>query len=529
VGSKKECIEMEKKEKHVKTRKNREINELSLLYEVSQALGRSLDIREVAAPVLNALAEKMGMTRGTLTLLNRKSGEMYIDVAHGLSESQKEKGRYQIGEGVTGKVVETGQAVIVPHISDEPLFLDRTGSRKGLRKTDISYICVPIKLGAEVIGTLSADRLFGETISLKEDVRLLSIIASMVAQAVRLRQETQEEKEILIQENLRLQSELKEKFQPANIIGKSKGIREVYQLIAQVSKSNATVLIRGESGTGKELIANAIHFNSLRARKPLVKVNCAALPESVLESELFGHEKGAFTGATSMRKGRFELSQGGTIFLDEIGDLPPMVQIHLLRVLQEREFERVGGTETKKVDVRVIAATNRNLETLIEEGVFREDLYYRLNVFPIYVPPLRERKSDIMLLTDFFVERYARANNKRIQRVCTHAIDMLMSYHWPGNVRELENSIERAVLLSNEGVIYGYHLPPTLQSSVYSGTIRHGTLQGDVDRYERDLIMDALKTSHGNMSRAAKILGTSERIIGLRVQKYKIDFKRFRT
>ncbi len=520
---------MEKREQQEATLKSREMRELSLLYEVSQALGRSLNIREVVGPVLNALAEKMGMTRGTLTLLNRKSGEMYIEVAHGLSESQRKKGRYQIGEGVTGKVVKTGKPAIVPHISDEPLFLDRTGSRKDLHKTDISYLCVPIKLGREIIGALSADRLFDETVSLKEDVRLLSIIASMVAQAVRLRQQTQEERERLIQENLRLQSELKERFQPANIIGKSKGMREVYQLIAQVSNSTANVLIRGESGTGKELIANAIHFNSQRASKPLVKVNCAALPETVLESELFGHEKGAFTGATSMRKGRFELSNGGTIFLDEVGDLPPMVQIRLLRVLQEREFERVGGTQTMKIDVRVIAATNRNLEELMTQEKFREDLYYRLNVFPIYVPPLRERKSDIMLLSDFFVERYALANDKMIQRICTHAIDMLMSYHWPGNVRELENCIERAVLLSNQGVIYGYHLPLTLQTPSYSGTIQYGTLQGELDRYERDLIIDALKTSQGNMAQAAIILGTTERIIGLRVQKYNIDFKRFRT
>ena len=507
----------------------REVNELSLLYEVSQALGKSMDIREVVGPVLNTLAEKMGMTRGTLALLNRKTSEMYIEVAHGLSESQRKRGRYQSGEGVIGKVVKTGQPVIVPHISDEPLFLDRTGSRKNLGREDISFICVPIKIGAEVIGTLSTDRLFDKTISLAEDVRLLSIIASMVAQAVRLRQETQEEREMLIQENLRLQTELKERFQPANIIGKSKGMLEVYRLISQVSKSTATVLIRGESGTGKELIANAIHYNSLRANKPLIKVNCAALPETVLESELFGHEKGAFTGATNERKGRFELAQGGTIFLDEVGDLPPMVQIRLLRVLQEREFERVGASKTTKVDVRVIAATNRNLEKLMEEGAFREDLYYRLNVFPLYVPPLRDRKSDIMLLTDFFVERYAKANNKRIHRVCTHAIDMLTAYHWPGNVRELENSIERAVLLSNEGVIYGYHLPPSLQTSAYTGTVPFGTLQGELDNLERDLIMDALKASRGNMAQTAKILGTSERIIGLRVLKFKIDPRRFRT
>ncbi|MCK9274270.1 MAG: nif-specific transcriptional activator NifA [Syntrophales bacterium] len=508
---------------------NREVKELSLLWEINKVLGRSMDLREVVGPVLNALAEKMGMSRGMLALLNRRTREIWIEAAHGLSEIQKKRGRYQIGEGVIGKVVETGQPMMVPHISDEPQFLDRTESRKGLQKKDISFICVPIKIGTEVIGTLSADRLFDESISLKEDVRLLSLIASMVAQAVKLRQENQEEREILIQENLRLQNELKERFHPANIIGKSKGMEEVYGLIAQVSKTNATVLIRGESGTGKELVANAIHYNSMRANRPLIKVNCAALPETVLESELFGHEKGAFTGAIAERKGRFELASGGTIFLDEVGDLPPMVQIRLLRVLQEREFERVGATSTTKVDVRVIAATNRNLEELIKEGKFREDLYYRLNVFPIYIPPLRGRKTDIPLLADHFVDRFSRANNKRIQRICTHALDMLMSYHWPGNVRELENTIERAVVVSNEGVIYGYHLPPSLQTSAYTGTIPFGTLQGELDNLERDLIMDALKATRGNMAEAARILKTSERIIGLRLKKYEIDFKRFRT
>jgi Nif-specific regulatory protein len=303
----------------------------------------------------------------------------------------------------------------------------------------------------------------------------------------------------------------------------------VYDLIARVSKSDTTVLIHGESGTGKELVAHAIHYNSLRAAKPFIKVNCAALPEGVLESELFGHEKGAFTGAVSQRKGRFELAHGGTIFLDEVGDFSPSTQVKLLRVLQEKEFERVGGNATIKTDVRVIAATNRNLETLIADRTFRQDLYYRLNVFAIHIPPLRDRRADTLLLADYFVEKYSKANRKYIRRISTPAIDMLMSYHWPGNVRELENCIERAVLLSDDGVIHGYHLPPTLQTAEASGTVHAGTLQETLDNVERELILDALKSSRGNMARAACELGITERVMGLRVEKHSIDPKRFRT
>ncbi|HOW18306.1 MAG TPA: nif-specific transcriptional activator NifA, partial [Phycisphaerae bacterium] len=479
-------------------------------------------------PVLNALAARMGVARSTLTLVNKETGELSIAAAHGLSASQQERGRYRPGEGVTGRVVQTGRPAVVPRISEEPLFLNRTGARKRLRKKDISFICVPIKLGNEVIGALSADRLFAEDVSLEEDVRLLSIIASMIAQAVRLRPTALEERQHLLEDNVRLRDELRERFRPANIVGNSRGMQAVYDLIAQVCKSDTTVLIRGESGTGKELVANAIHYNSPRASKPLVKVNCAALPESVLESELFGHEKGAFTGALAMRKGRFELAEGGTLFLDEIGDFSAATQIKLLRVLQEREFERVGGVTTIKADVRVIAATNRNLEALIESGKFRQDLYYRLNVFPIHIPPLRERKADILLLADYFVEKYAKANHKAVRRISTPAIDMLMAYHWPGNVRELENCIERAVVLSNDDVIHGHHLPPTLQTAEASGTVFSGTLQATLDNVERELLLDALKSARGNRAKAARALGISERLMGLRVKKHGIDARRFR-
>jgi len=507
----------------------REVHELSVLFEISQMLDQSLDLREVASPILRAIAEHMGMVRGTLTLINAETGEISIEAAYGLSPAQKERGRYKAGEGVTGKVIQTGRPAIVPRVSEEPMFLNRTGARRGLRKEDISFICVPIRIGDEVVGALSADRLFDESVSLDEDMRLLSIIASMIAKAVRLRQSALERQRRLMEENARLQEELRERFRPSNIIGNSRPMQDIYDLIAQVAKSSSTVLIRGESGTGKELAAHAIHYNSPRAEKPFVRVSCAALPESVVESELFGHEKGAFTGATAQRKGRFELAHAGTLFLDEIGDLSPTTQVKLLRVLQEKEFERVGGTETNRVDVRLIAATNRDLEALIAEGTFRQDLYYRINVFPIIMPPLRERRSDILLLADHFVEKYGRADGRDIRRISTPAIDMLMSYHWPGNVRELENCIERAVLLSTDGVIHGHHLPPTLQTAEASGTTHDGTLKGSLESLERELILDALKSARGNMAKAAKGLGITERVIGLRVKHHGIEPRRFRT
>jgi Nif-specific regulatory protein len=507
----------------------RKIEELELLFEISRLLDQSMDLKQVLYPVLRAMAEHMGMLRATITLLDRKTGKIYIEAAYGLSDSQRERGKYHLGEGITGKVVQSGQPMVVPRISEEPQFLNRTGARKGVRKKDVSFICVPVKIGNETIGAFSVDHLFADNVSAEEDARLLSIIASMIAQAVRLRQTIMEERQRLLEENTRLHEELRDRFRPANIIGNSRAMQEVFNMVAQVSRSDTTVLIRGESGTGKELVAHAIHYNSHRAEKPFIKVNCAALPETVIESELFGHEKGAFTGAISTRKGRFELANGGTIFLDEIGDLSAATQIKLLRVLQEREFERVGGNETIRTNVRVVAATNRNLEESMETGQFRPDLYYRLNVFPIHIPPLRDRKSDIMLLADYFVEKYSKQNGKSIKRISTPAIELFMSYHWPGNVRELENCIERAILLSTDEVIHGSHLPPSLQSAESTGTALQGTLPEALDNIERELILDALKSTKGNMAKAARLLGISERIIGLRVKKHGVNPRHFRT
>lgn len=502
--------------------------ELSLLFELSQILDQSMDMKQVVHPVLRTVAEHTGMIRGTITLLDRNSDEIFIEAAYGLSSSQRERGRYRLGEGITGKVVESGKPMVIPNVDEDPTFLNRTGARKTSQEGPISFICVPVKIGNTTIGALSIDRPYTDSESLDANVRLLSVIASMVAQAVKIRQSVMEEKRRLQEENSRLQSELADRFRPANIIGNSKAMQNVFDMVAQVSRSDATVLIRGESGTGKELVAHAIHYNSPRAERPFIKVNCAALPETVIESELFGHERGAFTGAVATRKGRFELANGGTIFLDEIGDLSPTTQVKLLRVLQEKEFERVGGNDTIRTNVRIITATNRNLEELLEQGSFREDLYYRLNVFPVHIPPLRDRKSDILLLTDHFVEKYSNQNGSAIRRISTPAIDLLMNYHWPGNVRELENCIERAVLLSVDGVIHSHHLPPSLQSAESTGTRLKGTLVDALDGLERELVCDALKSTKGNMAKAARLLGVTERMMGLRVGKHDIDPRQFR-
>jgi Nif-specific regulatory protein len=409
------------------------------------------------------------------------------------------------------------------------MFLNRAGQRKNLHKQERSFVCVPIVMHRQPIGALGVDMRFQEGRDYDRELKFLQVVASMIAQAINVSRLAAAERQRLLDENQHLREELRERYDFSNIIGNSRRMRQVYEQITQVAPTNTTALIRGESGTGKELIAHAIHYNSPRAKQAFVKVSCAALPETLIEAELFGHEKGAFTGAQARRKGRFELADGGTLFLDEIGDLSLATQVKLLRVLQEREFERVGGTTTLKVNVRLLAATNRSLEDAITAGTFREDLYYRLNVFAIFVPPLRERKDDLLLLAEHFLEKYAREHGKPIKRIATSAIDMFTSYHWPGNVRELENTIERAVLVCEGNVIHGYHLPPTLQTAEGSGTVMRVSLTEAIETFERDLIQDAMKTTRGNRAKASKLLHTTERIIGYKVRKYTIDCKRFRT
>lgn len=395
------------------------------------------------------------------------------------------------------------------------------------RGIQLYVLCHPIKYSERKMGTLTAVKVCYGNFEPKAEQSFLNILTSMIAQSAMINRFYPDQGPEPADANARLSPE-RQAFDRSHIIGNSKAMASVFELMQQVSDTDTTVLILGESGVGKELIADGLHRNSSRRGKPFIKVNCAALPETLLESELFGHERGAFTGAHTQKKGRFELAQGGTIFLDEIGDLSPATQIKLLRVLQQREFERLGGVTTIKADVRVIAATNRDLEKMIELNQFRQDLYYRLNVFPLHVPPLRERKTDIMPITDFFIEKYRKVHGKNIRRISTPAIDMLNSYHWPGNVRELENCIERAVLLSNEGVIRGHHLPPSLQIAESNGIESGNNLKMMLESMERELILDALKTSKGNMAKAARELGLTERVMGLRAKKYHLDPRKFR-
>ncbi len=506
----------------------RYLRELEALYRISQVLASGARRRQMLMDVLDVLDSELGMRRGTVLLLSPDRSELRVEAGRDLPETRRRAVRFRMGEGIIGSVPQTGRPAVVPRISQEPRFLDRLYHRRETVKHELSFICVPVAVGVEVIGALAVDRDYREGASLDEDVRMLSIVASMIANSVQSRREAAMERQALEEENLRLRSELEDRFRPENIIGNSNAMREVYRAIHQVAGSDTTVLIRGESGTGKELVAHAIHYSSPRSRGPFVKVNCAALSENLLESELFGHEKGAFTGAIQERKGRIEQAEGGTLFLDEIGDFSPATQVRLLRVLQEREYERVGSNRTRRANVRIIAATNRDLEQAVERGEFRQDLYYRVNVFPIFLPPLRDRKDDILLLADHFVERYARRMGKDIRRITTPAINMMAAYHWPGNVRELENCIERAVLLSTDGVIHGHHLPPTLQTSDASDTIGEGTLRDRVAVFEREIIVDALKRAGGNMAEAARDLGSTPRIIRYKVARLGIDPRRYR-
>jgi Nif-specific regulatory protein len=494
----------------------RENRILSALLEVSKVLNSSFELEKNLSRTMNVLGDFLEMERGSVFLLDHFTKELRIVAAHGLTKEQIERGKYKIGEGIVGRVLEKGSPMVIPNVGEEPLFLNKTGSRIG--KNGISFLCVPIKFKGESIGALSADRIFKDrAITVDEDIRVLEIVASIIAQYVILwkhYKETERERE-----NLKL--ELKGKYSLPNIIGNSDRMQEVFEAVHRVADSKATVILYGESGTGKELIAKAIHYMSPRAKWPFIKFNCASIPEGLLESELFGHEKGAFTGAITARKGRFELANGGTILLDEVGDLPINLQPKILRVLQEREFERVGGERTIKVDVRLVAATSRNLEELISKGKFREDLFYRLNVVPIFMPALRDRKEDIPILIENFLKRFNEENKKDVF-ISPEAHRILVDYNWHGNVRELENTIERLVIMSRKCTVKSSDLTINLKLTVTNEVLQKESLKAGIEDIEKSSILDALEKTGWVQAKAARMIGLTPRQIGYKMKKYRI-------
>jgi len=520
---------MEKGHNDAITELNYKIVELSTLYEIARRLGASVDPKATLSSVLEILSESMGMSRGTLTLLDPETKQLYIEFAHGLTPEERSRGIYRIGEGITGKVVESGEPIIVPDIGKEPLFLNRTRSRGDIKRENISFICVPVKVKGDTVGVLSVDRLFtDQSVSLDEDVRILTIIASLIGQAITTAKMVEMEKKNLLKEKLTLQRELKSPYRFANIVFVSDKMRDVLDSAWRVSQSKANVLLRGESGTGKELIARTIHYHSKRCDKAFISVNCAAIPDTLIESDLFGHVKGAFTGAVTEKKGRFEMADGGTLFLDEIGDIPPPMQVKLLRVLQERRFERVGSSKSITVDVRIIAATNRNLEEAVKEGKFREDLYYRLNVVPLRIPSLRERKEDIPPLVGHFLQLYNEENGREV-KISNEALDTLLIHDWPGNVRELENCIERMIVMAKNELIMTEDVPITIDTNISDNRSDESDLYGQaktldhtIEDMEKERITEALKRAGYVQAKAARQLGITSRQIGYKIKKYGI-------
>ena len=492
--------------------------QILVIQKVSTVITRERDVEALLESVLSILESDLGMIRGTFALLYGDT--LRIEVSRGLAETEKKLGHYRIGEGITGHVAETGQSHVIPDIRNDSRFLNRTGARHYTEQ--VAFICVPLVHHENVIGTLSIDRPVLPDTDLDRDVAFLEIIANLTADAAAACTEIHDERESLLEENRKLRSMLQKA--PGKMIGNCREMQMVYEQLRQVAPSDATVLIRGASGTGKELLAHAIVELSGRKNKPFITLNCAALPENLVESELFGHEKGAFTGAVSRRIGRAEAADGGTLFLDEIGDLTMQTQVKLLRFLQERTFSRVGSNEELHSNVRFLAATSRTLEELMEKKLFREDLYYRLNIFPIMMPSLAQRKSDIILLAEYFIENLNVKYNKNIRKISPGAIHLLMNYSWPGNVRELENCMERAVLTASDDCVQGHNLPPSLQAVQASGGAPapdgdSSTLEVLLANYEREILQDAIRKNDGNLSAAGRTLGLSPRMMNYRMNR----------
>ncbi len=500
---------------------------LSALRHILRELSPGAPLEESLGGLLKALSKQMGYVRVFLAIMDPDAESLKLSLAH--SPTRSIPATYTPGKGVVGQVYETGKPIIIPKLSENSEFLNKAFGRTPEELQSLSFLCVPVistrHSGREVLGALSADITIQPMEILEGQRAFLEVVADLIANQVAQLQE-----EMALHKHLMAQGMVSpgaDAPPPKNFVAASKSMRAVLRQARQVAPSRATVLLRGESGTGKELLAEAIHAGSPRHDKPLIKLNCAALPADLVESELFGHQKGAFTGAVQTKRGLFELANNGTLFLDEIGELSLDAQAKVLRAIQEKEIQRVGGEQTISVDVRLICATHQPLEDLLTQGRFREDLFYRINVFPVFIPALRERREDILPLSEHFLQGFADEYGKSIKRISTPAIELLTMYHWPGNVRELRNCVERAVLICEEEVIRTYHLPPTLQTADSSATGINLSFGEAVAKFEQELLVDSLKKTRGNMLQSARDLRVSYRIINYKVKKYGIDVKRF--
>ena len=500
---------------------------LAALRRVIDELAPQAPLEESLNGLLETLANDMGYVRAFLAIMEPDAEALRLSLTY--SPAKSGEVTYTPGQGIIGQVVASGKASIVPRMSEDSGFLNKAFGRSSEELAKLSFICIPIisrhKQEHEILGALSVDTLIAPSEELEMHREFLEVIAAMIANQVAQLQE-----EIAIQSHLLAQGMVlggNDAMPPENFVAASKSMRLVLRQARQVAPSRATVLLRGESGTGKELMAEAIHSASPRKDKPLIKLNCAALPSELVESELFGHQKGAFTGAFQTKRGLFEVANHGTLFLDEIGELSLDAQAKVLRAIQEKEIQRVGGEQAITVDVRLITATHQHLEDLLTKGLFREDLYYRINVFPVFIPPLRERREDVLPLAEHFLAHFSSEYGKNIKRISTPAIELLSMYHWPGNARELRNCVERAVLVCEEEVIRTYHLPPTLQTAESSATETNLSFGEAVAKFEQELLVDSLKKTRGNMLQAARDLRVSYRIVNYKVKKYGIDVKRY--
>ncbi len=526
-------------------RRSTEKAEISAIYEVGKILTSTQNLTRAMGTSLRTLQSLLGFDRTAIFLPDAATREIRMELSAGYTAEERARARYVWGEGIVGKTMKSGGPSALPDVRKEPSFLDKTRTHGKGPAGPLSYIAVPIKIGNEVLGVLTGERIGrAGTQALEADARALTVIGCLIGQALKMHAAIDRLQEEFQRQRQEFEKEIRKTYRIENIVGQSKRMQEVFAQVTSVAPSRATVLLRGESGTGKEMVARAIHLAGHRPEGPFVTVNCAALPETLLESELFGHKRGAFTGAVEERKGRFELASGGTIFLDEVGDIPLPTQVKLLRVLQEKKFERLGENRTIAVDVRIIAATNADLERLVEEGRFREDLFYRLNVIPLFLPPLTDRREDIIPLTEHFLDRFNKEHAKGVS-FTPEAIDLLRDYRWPGNVRELENLVERTVVMAKTSSAGVSDLPRAVRLSSFSsmpdgqrpvqgtaadgptgaGEIRSLSTSGaeHLRAMEKEELRKALESTGWVIARAAKILGWTPRQVAYKMKKHSLS------